>query len=215
MLRPCYKKDCNVLVEAKSHAGRAPKCKDCWKQDRAEYNRKQNERRATARAALPPTRDRVCKRCNEEYEYTPRTGYHLGLCGACRITHFAEKRVAILRRRAAQREQLRDDPDRAAKQRQRFLARLSTLGLTERYPDLESIRCGICRTDEPTPTRGHSWYIDHDHTCCPPGRMGCKLCVRGLLCSRCNFALGLMDDDTAKLQAAIDYLAAHQRRSNM
>jgi nitrogen fixation-related uncharacterized protein len=53
-------------------------------------------------------------------------------------------------------------------------------------------RCAICKRDRPLD-------IDHCHT---NGH------VRGLLCSPCNRALGLMEDDVKILNAAIEYLGA-------
>lgn len=47
--------------------------------------------------------------------------------------------------------------------------------------------------------------VDHDHTCCPSGG-SCGSCVRGLLCGRCNFALGNFEDDRTLLRSAADYL---------
>lgn len=62
--------------------------------------------------------------------------------------------------------------------------------------------CAICKTPEP-PYRG--WAIDHDHSCCP--RAGsCGRCVRGLLCSNCNTAIGLMKEDPERILGMIDYL---------
>jgi hypothetical protein len=37
-------------------------------------------------------------------------------------------------------------------------------------------------------------HVDHDHKCCA-GRRSCGKCVRGLLCSRCNTVLGLLEED--------------------
>jgi hypothetical protein len=54
--------------------------------------------------------------------------------------------------------------------------------------------CAICLTDTPG-TKG--WMTDHCHTA---GH------VRGILCSPCNLALGLLKDNPATLAAAITYL---------
>lgn len=58
-------------------------------------------------------------------------------------------------------------------------------------------RCAICRTDQPGGQSKGGWHVDHEHA---TGR------VRGLLCTRCNQALGLFDDDPARLRAAVEYL---------
>ncbi len=55
-------------------------------------------------------------------------------------------------------------------------------------------KCGICKA----PNNGrHRLAADHDHA---------TKRRRGLLCHRCNTAIGLFRDDPALLQAAIDYL---------
>jgi Recombination endonuclease VII len=61
----------------------------------------------------------------------------------------------------------------------------------------------VCGSTEPG--GAGAWHIDHDHACCGAGR-SCGKCVRGLLCSRCNTALGLLEDDAARVAAALAYL---------
>lgn len=76
----------------------------------------------------------------------------------------------------------------------------------ERYAALvesQNNQCAICKTNDPGGSIAR-WHVDHDHTCCGPG-VSCGKCVRGLLCSRCNTALGLFDDSMDRLEVAIDY----------
>ncbi len=60
--------------------------------------------------------------------------------------------------------------------------------------------CAIC--EQPCET-GKRLAVDHDH------RTGQ---VRGLLCSRCNTALGLLRDDWAIVGLAAEYLEFHRTR---
>jgi hypothetical protein len=68
--------------------------------------------------------------------------------------------------------------------------------------------CRICRKVETATHQSGTLRrlsVDHDHRCCP-GKKSCGKCVRGLLCARCNSAIGLFDEDRDILLAAIDYL---------
>jgi len=60
--------------------------------------------------------------------------------------------------------------------------------------------CGLCG-GPPTSRRGclvAFFDLDHDHNCCS-GDRSCGKCARGLLCSRCNFVLGWVEKDLARL----------------
>lgn len=69
--------------------------------------------------------------------------------------------------------------------------------------------CQICRKPE---TAAHQMgtlrrlAVDHDHKCCP-GQKSCGKCVRGLLCSRCNSAIGFVDEDLAVIERMAVYLS--------
>lgn len=48
--------------------------------------------------------------------------------------------------------------------------------------------------------------VDHDHSCCS-GKKSCGKCVRGLLCSQCNTAAGLLGDDLRRIESLYNYIA--------
>lgn len=68
-------------------------------------------------------------------------------------------------------------------------------------------RCGIC--GEPprviNDNRCRNLFIDHDHDCCP-GKKSCGKCIRGLLCRKCNLALGNLRDDLILVYNTGEYL---------
>lgn len=70
--------------------------------------------------------------------------------------------------------------------------------------DLQNGKCKICGADSGSNGRGDKLAVDHCHA---TGH------IRGLLCHKCNTALGLMQDSTETLQAAINYLIEAQSRA--
>ena len=72
---------------------------------------------------------------------------------------------------------------------------LERYGITEMFYNLllekANGKCDICGKDIP------KYHIDHDHK---------TKYVRGILCMKCNLALGLLNDDVEVLQKAIKYL---------
>ena len=81
------------------------------------------------------------------------------------------------------------------------LYRYEKFGLTraklERLLDIQDHRCAVCRTllAEVEPGASMPWmplHLDHDHTCCPPGR-ACAKCLRGILCAGCNRRVGVCE----------------------
>jgi hypothetical protein len=83
------------------------------------------------------------------------------------------------------------------KYREQHIKRTYGLTLAEHDAMLvkQSNRCAVCRTDKPG-GRG-TWHVDHCHA---------TKVVRGLLCRRCNTALGAVGDSTELLKAMIRYL---------
>lgn len=73
------------------------------------------------------------------------------------------------------------------------------------YEAMSSSQGGRCAICDKQPGSGKPLFVDHDHSCCP-GYKSCGKCVRKLLCSGCNFALGSVDDNIEVLENAIRYL---------
>jgi hypothetical protein len=62
--------------------------------------------------------------------------------------------------------------------------------------------CALCETSDP---RGPgTWAIDHDHACCAAAGRSCGRCIRGLLCTACNWKLGVLENYVATGAAAVD-----------
>lgn len=78
-------------------------------------------------------------------------------------------------------------------------------GLTEQdFEQMLERQNGECAGCHRELTRENT-NVDHDRSCCP-GDVSCGQCVRGLLCAKCNRALGLLEDSVATLDSLIRYL---------
>lgn len=79
-------------------------------------------------------------------------------------------------------------------------ARLKKFGMIpELYEEMlnkQNNKCGICGTDKPG-GRGQ-WHIDHCHKTNK---------IRGLLCQKCNMALGMFGDNIEVLLNAVKWLS--------
>lgn len=120
-----------------------------------------------------------------------------------RAKQYYLKNKSVLTERQAQRYQ--EDPDfyRKAVMKSRYKISL------DEYDNIlrdQNYGCMICGG---TNESGRSLAVDHDHTCCP-GKITCGECMRGLLCSNCNRALGLFKDDPELLKKAIAYLESYR-----
>lgn len=86
--------------------------------------------------------------------------------------------------------------------------RLAIYGLTpdeyDAYFAAQDGACAICRLPETTGTKWgtlKSLAVDHDKV---TGR------VRGLLCHKCNLAIGFLDHDVGRLSEAMAYLSRYE-----
>lgn len=136
-----------------------------------------------------------------KYASDPET--HRAYARAMYEKHKEKKRVANARYREKNRERIR------AQQREFFKNnpevslkhRLKRAGFTlELYADVldyQENKCAICDFNfDEGPTKNR--HADHCHATKAP---------RGVLCSPCNTALGLLKDSPERLQKAIEYLA--------
>ena len=85
--------------------------------------------------------------------------------------------------------------------------RLLRYGVTEEWiaKTLES-QTGGCAVCHKTYSGGKgTWHVDHNHTTDEP---------RGLLCHKCNTAIGLLGDSVELLQSAIDYLNKYKSKES-
>jgi hypothetical protein len=81
-------------------------------------------------------------------------------------------------------------------------SRAKRYGLTlEAYKAILADQGGICAICRCAPKTRRALQIDHCHA---------TGTVRGLLCERCNMALGLLDDDVARIGAAAEYVRRHK-----
>lgn len=122
-------------------------------------------------------------------------------CARCRETK--EDSAFGLRGGGSHLRQSYCGPCRAAANREWNMR--TTYGITSaQYGELLALQgggCAICGS----PPGARMLAVDHDHGCCP-GKKSCGRCLRGLLCSRCNLALGKVRDSKQLLRNAIDYL---------
>ncbi len=171
--------------------------------------------------------DLTCLQCREPFPAPspPRRGRKPSYCSdACRKAKAVDSSRAYYQERAAERRFFGwclDCPEgahqdaidgtnyclhhtarRAATSLKHGLARY---GLTEtEYESLyerQEGRCAICGDSE----NGRRLSVDHDLACCN-GDRSCGSCVRGLLCTPCNAAIGLLRDRPDLMAAAAEYV---------
>jgi hypothetical protein len=72
----------------------------------------------------------------------------------------------------------------------------------EQIKELEAEQGGVCAIcGKPPKVGGRRLSVDHDHA---TGK------IRGMLCTRCNTALGSFDDDIERITKAADYLRSRK-----
>jgi len=102
------------------------------------------------------------------------------------------------RRRRGSRPRTSPSDSRDAKLRKQY-------NITETdYDALLASQGGGCFICGALPTPKRRLAVDHDHACCP-GKTSCGMCVRGLLCTKCNLLLGRIADDEHRIRSMARY----------
>jgi hypothetical protein len=149
-----------------------------------------------------------CTKCNIQKSldcFNKKTSYKDGfdsICKKCTSEHRKKLRISNSQK-ANETEKLwkKNNPSKVKEKRRKQL--LKQYGLT--VADWDNILasqnglCAICNKPETTIIRGKVNRLSIDH-CHITGKN------RGLLCDKCNRALGLFQDDAERLNRAADYL---------
>lgn len=195
--------------------GKQANCKSCSNEVRREYEVRNAEVLALRRAErlarrVGPDETKQCRKCGEVkpllsfYAHRSTKDRRANYCMECQkaTTREWNKRNAE-RTRERNSAYRKANPDKRKRDHRQFWLRLYQL-TQEDYAALLAIQngtCAICeqaervidaRTGEP-----RNLSVDHDHE---TGH------VRGLLCGRCNRALGQFGDSVEVAQRAADYL---------
>lgn len=75
----------------------------------------------------------------------------------------------------------------------------------KQYDELMEKQGGVCAICQRDPGE-NNLAVDHDHSCCPDRKKSCGYCVRGLLCSDCNGAIGMLQESPLIFARALSYL---------
>jgi hypothetical protein len=106
-------------------------------------------------------------------------------------------------------KQYRNDPKNKEvirKSKQKWKLKQSYNLTPEQYEALFTAQngcCAICGVNRMLLQNNLS--VDHDHSCCS-GDKSCGKCIRGLLCMRCNSAIGLLQDNANIIRKAAQYI---------
>jgi hypothetical protein len=180
--------------QASGAMGRIGRCRPCRAADeQARVRRDPAKRRATERARRALDLERRRKRARdlrkaniEHYRALGRDAYYRA----------REKRLEYAKGRYRGKAEELKTYQRDYHRRRYGLSKQDYARMVE----AQSGRCVICGLlPKPRPNSAGVLVVDHDHA---TGN------VRGLLCGKCNTALGMMDDDPTRLEAAACYLRA-------
>lgn len=159
--------------------------------------KKKNNFLKTRRSFMSTDSDRAYHLAHREERLMYKKNYYLGhredLLAKGRAYHLVNREKDNARVRA---HRLSHCEDRRAREKVLVLKRQHGLTPAE-FESLLKIQGGVCAICKKSEWNGKRPHIDHDH------RTGK---IRGILCGKCNRALGFIDDDPDIALAIIEYL---------
>jgi hypothetical protein len=153
-----------------------------------------------------------CKQCKPLEEFTRDKKNKDGRtydCKACRSVIYKqwmadnpEKVKATRDKNWAYRKDYYQRPEQKLKYRKRFIEKKYGISYDEyeKMVDEQGNVCYICNRPEPQERNEHL-AVDHNHK---TGK------VRGLLCSRCNRVIGLLEEDLQLIEKLKNYIKKHK-----
>lgn len=164
-----------------------------------------------------------CLKTEEQTEFYKRPdGSYRQPCKVCyperqyqwRLNNLEKRRAYDKTRRPIGSPHRWTEPEDPILKRDHYYKRTYGISLEEYETLLRSQNglCKICRKSEIRKSATglvHRLSLDHNHKCCP-GTKSCGKCIRGLLCHKCNVAIGHLNDDPDLLARAIDYLRSNE-----
>lgn len=216
-------KTCKVCLQTKPLAEMAIRtglvCRACFR----EYSRKyagENRQRNRAAKQQPTSlwdwnatkRCRICKQekpLDQMKKDVNRPDGYAFLCKTCHNLLQSGKKIKGYTPRPQSQDQ--DIPRRSRASRLHSHLLVAYKLTLEQYNAILASQSGLCaacgKIEEARDSQGNAkrLSVDHDHK---TGK------VRGLLCSNCNLALGLLREDPGRIQGLLQYLQKHLEDSS-
>lgn len=128
------------------------------------------------------------------------------IAGALGISYTSVRRLVddgYAHRDELQRREYNNRPERRLKKREASRGCVVPIHLIEETEKNQEYRCAICGIEKHEALANNStgWCVDHDH------KTGM---FRGMLCSKCNIAIGMLQDSPSLLWKAAEYLYKSQ-----
>ena len=212
------------------HVEQLRQCRDCGEEFQYQHGQTgfsrclpcmANARDARLSAAMRAREQRTCGSCGTEYFYSERSSHGRKYCSECLVAAKGDGRPHKRPGRTCpvcDEKHLHTNRLGVCEWCYNMMPRFMWDSFNKHKVPLdiildfaESLSCAICDVDLTQYALDYKkrfrpiHAVDHDHTCCPAGR-SCGSCVRGILCRKCNVAIGYLKDDAGYAEAAARYL---------